>query len=641
MDDYHLSIYQGYINQNTFSHLQLKELELGLEEGIETQYYAFPELSPEQMRELRLGLLDGVDVTPLAGASWYTPEQIKELRLGLKNHVETAYYDDVTYPHELMRMIRLGLEDGLNVSLYADPIFTISQASLIYEGLKSGLDVSYYAFPTFEPEQMLVIKKGLENGIDPAPYADDRFSFMQMTQIKQGLEEGLDVSVYAKLCYNEKQMWQIKAGMMSKLDYTLYADAKFNENQMQEIRLGLVSGIDVSLFCDPQFTYEEMRQIRIIFIRHKKPSPKGMIHTQRSLFKNGTGIQDKETVFNNLQKHESEKEVPRKTMENETIQKNTQNGASSFTEQSTRHNRDVQNNRDMNISQNNASNQSPVHSSSMNSIEAVRNENINPDTHYEQNVSELYDEISPEQIEKPSYQDAFEKPASFNPNDEAANRKEYNHDTPGDFGTLKKNAPHRNMRKLTIKRSHPGANPFINKADIRQGDSEMKPYVNNSFSPDDMNYHSDTSADEYGFNEDLSMSQFNQDDDETENMIPSQMEMESESASHEERSSFMYETKRDSKHFVHTERMDERSEEMEKKEEEPSFRSEQLRKRFEQQHREGPDKNNASGMSVNTKQQTPPPAAIPSQNVPNKKMNPFERMRSTVLSPSPNQTSSE
>lgn len=270
MDAYHESLYVSYQNSGKYTTAQLRELELGLNQNLQVEFYANPTLLPEQMAQIRIGLEHGIDVTSYSDSYWYHSLQMAEIRLGLEAGIDISYYDDVSYSAELMRIIRMGLEAGLDVAWYANPIYNISQASLIYEGLRQRLDVRFYANPSYESEQMLVIKKGLERNLDVRLYADSRFSFMQMTQIRQGLELNIDVQLYAKLDYDEKQMWQIKAGLTEGLDISCYANPAFSANQMQEIRLGLKSGIDISLYGDPAFTYEEMRQIRTIFTRHRK-----------------------------------------------------------------------------------------------------------------------------------------------------------------------------------------------------------------------------------------------------------------------------------------------------------------------------------------------------------------------------------
>ncbi|UUD34822.1 hypothetical protein NPA07_03295 [Mycoplasmopsis caviae] len=81
-------------NSLIFNEKQLKEIQLGLEKGVDVSIYAKPEFDWEQMNQITIGLMQDLDVSK---------------------------YADVKYSGAQMCQIRLGLLSGLDVSKYADP----------------------------------------------------------------------------------------------------------------------------------------------------------------------------------------------------------------------------------------------------------------------------------------------------------------------------------------------------------------------------------------------------------------------------------------------------------------------------------------------------------------------------------------
>lgn len=139
--------------------------------------------------------------------------QMKQIYLGLEDGVDVSKYADPKFDEDQMHEIRKGLEKGLDVNKYADLKFDFSQMHEIRKGLRNGLDVSKYADPKFNSDQMEQIRWGLEADIDVSKYADPKFNESQMFQIREGLEKGLDVSKYADPKLNDIRMERIKKNL--------------------------------------------------------------------------------------------------------------------------------------------------------------------------------------------------------------------------------------------------------------------------------------------------------------------------------------------------------------------------------------------------------------------------------------------
>ena len=87
--------------------------------------------------------------------------QMKEIRLGLESGIDVTKYADPQFDFDQMREIRTGLEDGLDVSKYADPKFGFMEMGEIKYGLKKGIDITKYADPKFDWYQMSKIVDNL------------------------------------------------------------------------------------------------------------------------------------------------------------------------------------------------------------------------------------------------------------------------------------------------------------------------------------------------------------------------------------------------------------------------------------------------------------------------------------------------
>jgi len=120
----------------------------------------------------------------------FDDKQLREIRIGLEDGVDVSWYTDPKYDWEQMKVIRYGLQKGLDVSVYADPKYDYEQMHEIWSGLNMGVDVSWYADPKYARSQMRQILYGLFSGVDVSQYADPKYDWEQMLEIRKGLESG-------------------------------------------------------------------------------------------------------------------------------------------------------------------------------------------------------------------------------------------------------------------------------------------------------------------------------------------------------------------------------------------------------------------------------------------------------------------
>lgn len=238
---------------------QLRELELGLEEGLDVSFYANKEFLAIQMQEIRKGLKNGIDVSVYAKTAydWF---QMKELRKGLQHGLDIGQYSSPTISYDRMRQIRKGLEKGLNLARFAK-----LDAAVLRELRKSFIskvNILEYVKKGYRAEQLEEIRIALENGLNIGSYLDIGYRGASIRQIRIGLEHGVDVEHYAKIEYSWQQMREIRLGLEGRLDVSLYENQIYSASQMKEIRLGLEFGIDVNEYRSLVYTVSDMKKIR-------------------------------------------------------------------------------------------------------------------------------------------------------------------------------------------------------------------------------------------------------------------------------------------------------------------------------------------------------------------------------------------
>lgn len=119
---------------------QKKQLQMGVEAGLNVAPYAHPEIPYMNMSEIRCAMLRGQPVTPVTNHLFYTA------------NVETS----------ALKYILVVAAEGIDITAMLDPRFNVSQLGEIHLGLVSGLDVTEYAHPEFSAYQMSLMRKEQE-----------------------------------------------------------------------------------------------------------------------------------------------------------------------------------------------------------------------------------------------------------------------------------------------------------------------------------------------------------------------------------------------------------------------------------------------------------------------------------------------
>ncbi len=239
-----------------FMEIQLRQIQLGLEERLPVEVYAKPEYD------------------------WF---QMEEIRKGLKTKVDVEVYAKPEIPYEKMRQLRKGLQAGMNLSRYLD-----WDAGVIRElrhARCAGVNILRYITEGYDAEQLCEIRMALENGIDIAPYLCKEYRAASIAQIRKGLERGVDVSHYAKIYYSWRQMREIRKGLENRVEVSLYNGHLYSWDQMREIRLGLQEGLDVSSYRMLRYTAGVMREKRLALLGENLPE-------EEDIFKDLSSSQD-------------------------------------------------------------------------------------------------------------------------------------------------------------------------------------------------------------------------------------------------------------------------------------------------------------------------------------------------------------
>ncbi len=93
-------------------------------------------------------------------------ENLREIRIGLKEGLDVSLYADHEFNWHQMREIRKGLENRIDVSVYAKPLYQPRQMHEIRKGLEAGIDVSKYSSMINSAMDMKAIRLRLQRGED-------------------------------------------------------------------------------------------------------------------------------------------------------------------------------------------------------------------------------------------------------------------------------------------------------------------------------------------------------------------------------------------------------------------------------------------------------------------------------------------
>ena len=134
---------------------QMREILIGINEGVDISIYAKPEFSAVQMKAIREGMQKSQDITKYAGK--YNSLQVAQ--------------------------INSGLEKGLDVSIYTNPEYSAPKMRLLYDALVYGVptsDVKRIAIPAYNAGQLRAIVRGLKHGLDTTVYEDTNLQVYAM-----------------------------------------------------------------------------------------------------------------------------------------------------------------------------------------------------------------------------------------------------------------------------------------------------------------------------------------------------------------------------------------------------------------------------------------------------------------------------
>lgn len=249
---------EKYINLG-FTPYQAAELSQGANAGVNIVYYARKDLFAIQMRQIRIGLMEGLPMEQYADGSydWF---QLEEIRKGLERGVDVSKYAISEISYQKMRQVRKGLESKVDLTPYLN-----LDAGILRElrlALVSRVNIVPYIKAGYDAEQLKEIRIGLEEKLPITKYLEKEFLGASVHEIYLGLKSGVDVSLYANAQYQWNQMREIRLGMEHRVDVMCYVSPYFSYRQMREIRLGMEAGVNVNSYCNLMYTYTEMRKKR-------------------------------------------------------------------------------------------------------------------------------------------------------------------------------------------------------------------------------------------------------------------------------------------------------------------------------------------------------------------------------------------
>ncbi|MBQ9140557.1 MAG: DUF342 domain-containing protein [Lachnospiraceae bacterium] len=223
-----------------FLPIQLRQIQLGLKEGIDVSIYAKPEYDWFQMEEIREGLKAGLDVSVYAKPQ-ISYETMREIRKGMLSGIALASYMNLKPP--VIRELRKARESKVNILKYVSQGYDAGQLRQIRHALEQGVDLEQYLSKDYRAaslEQMLI---GLVHGVDVALYAKPFYRWRQMREIRKGLEHRIDVEKYSSQLYSWEQMKEVRLGLEQGLDVDSYRLLRYTAGEMRKKRLAILEAI--------------------------------------------------------------------------------------------------------------------------------------------------------------------------------------------------------------------------------------------------------------------------------------------------------------------------------------------------------------------------------------------------------------
>ena len=272
------------INMEEFDLFQKKEIDKGLQSGVDVEIYANPEYNWSLMQQIRLGLESKVDVS-LYNKDYYNRLQMQEIREGLELGIDTKVYANPDFSAESMRLIKDCLKNGEDVSSWAKPEISFDVLELLHKTYKDGYDVSRLINPEYSYWEVSVLSQALRDGYDLFSYAEQGFDANQLEQIYLGMKDGVDYRQYAKPGISwfkmqdyRKQLQRVEhiidyfdikgfshsiiLDYASKgIDIIPYIKAGLDNKQIAAIANGIKLGINMDKYVDPKYSVLKLNLI--------------------------------------------------------------------------------------------------------------------------------------------------------------------------------------------------------------------------------------------------------------------------------------------------------------------------------------------------------------------------------------------
>ncbi|MCR5092825.1 MAG: FapA family protein [Lachnospiraceae bacterium] len=153
LDDYVYDRYQAGV---------ITELAWAKKSGVDILSYAEEGYDAEQLLEIRHALEAHQTEFIKYINKQYRGESLKEIRIGIREGLDVSHYASIEYSWKQMREIRLGLEARVNTKIYEKPLYRPEQMREIRLGLEAGVDVNYYTSMVYSSREMRLRRHAIE-----------------------------------------------------------------------------------------------------------------------------------------------------------------------------------------------------------------------------------------------------------------------------------------------------------------------------------------------------------------------------------------------------------------------------------------------------------------------------------------------
>ncbi len=255
----------------------LREIAQAKKSGLDITNYAEEGYDADQLHEIRLAIIARAKEFKRYINRQYRGESLKEIRLGLQEGLDVSRYASLEYGWEQMREIRLGLEARVNTAIYEKPLYNARQMREIRLGLEEGLDVSYYSSMVYSSREMRMRRRAIASVVSKDAHAD-------VEQALKGVGQGINTSSVTAVPEMTKEE-QIRKGLphvsvsANGLKAELYIPFKVGQpeytvDQISEIlkQNGIIYGINYNAVAD---IVEKKLYNRDVVVAEGKPSKPG------------------------------------------------------------------------------------------------------------------------------------------------------------------------------------------------------------------------------------------------------------------------------------------------------------------------------------------------------------------------------